>query len=351
VLGNLDLLARRLTEPAHMRFVEQARAAAERGAALTAQLLAFSRRQRLEPRPTDIATSVGAAADLLRPTLGGAHRVETRIDPDLWHALADPTQLELMIVNLVLNARDAMPAGGTITISASNVEAKSAGDRSEGPPPGDHVVIAVADGGEGMTPEVAARAFEPFFTTKPLGKGSGLGLSQVLGLAKQLGGGVELMTSPGQGAVVSVFLPRVAPTEPVAAETGGAPDLVGLKGLNLLLVDDDAAVRDVAAGMLRELGCKVTEAASGEDAIARLRAAPGQDAAVIDFAMPGLNGGQTAAALRTLRPLLPVVLMSGYADLDALADAWSGPVLRKPFDLADLARELASATADRRPVA
>jgi len=350
VLGNLDLLARRLTEPAHHRFVEQARAAAERGAALTAQLLAFSRRQRLEPRPMDIAKSVRAAADLLRPTLGVAHRVETRIAPDLWPALADPTQLELMIVNLVLNARDAMPGGGTISITASNVAAKPAGERPEAPPAGDHVAVAVSDSGEGMTLDVAARAFEPFFTTKPLGKGSGLGLSQVLGLAKQLGGGVDLVTTPAQGTTVSVFLPRVAPAAPAAQPTEREPDFAALKDLNLLLVDDDAAVRAVAAGMLRDLGCRVTEAGDGEEAVAQMRRAPAQDAAVIDFAMPGMNGGQTASALWALRPGLPVVLMSGYADLEALDDAWSGPVLRKPFNLADLARELARVALEGRSV-
>jgi signal transduction histidine kinase/CheY-like chemotaxis protein len=351
VLGNLDLLARRLTEPAHLRFVEQARMAAERGAALTSQLLAFSRRQRLQPSPIDIGRSVSAAADLLRPTLGGAHRVETRVAPDLWHALADPTQLELMIVNLVLNARDAMPAGGTILISADTAPAKPAGERPEAPPAGDYVAIAVSDRGEGMAPEVAARAFEPFFTTKPLGKGSGLGLSQVLGLAKQLGGGVELVTAPGQGAIVTVFLPRAEPAAPTAAPTEREADTTALKGLDLLLVDDDAAVRAVAADMLRDLGCEVTEARDGEDAIVQLQNGRAVDAALIDFAMPGLNGGQTASALRALRSGLPIVLMSGYADLDALAGAWSGPVLRKPFNLADLARELSRVTQDPPPAA
>jgi len=344
VLGNLGLLARRLSDPGQLRFVEQARAAAERGATLTSQLLAFSRRQRLEPRPTDMAASVTSAAELLQSTLGGAHRLETRIAPDAWPAQADRTQLELMIVNLVLNARDAMPGGGTITISVANTPAKPASDRPEAPPPGDHVEVAVADRGAGMTPEVLARAFEPFFTTKPVGKGSGLGLSQVLGLAKQMGGGVEVSTAPEAGATVRVYLPRAESA--AVAEPARAPeaDVTGLKDLRLLLVDDDAAVRAVAADMLRDLGCEVVEASGGDEAIARLRGAPAQDAALVDFAMPGLNGGQTASALRTLRPGLPVVLMSGYADLEALADAWSGPVLRKPFERGDLARELVRAT-------
>jgi signal transduction histidine kinase/CheY-like chemotaxis protein len=345
VLGNLDLLARRLTEPGLLHFVDQARAAAERGAALTSQLLAFSRRQRLDPRPIDVGAQVRAAIDLLCPTLGFTHTIETRIAPDLWPAMADPTQLDLMTVNLALNARDAMPAGGVITLSVSNAPAEPARESPEAPPAGDYVVVAVSDQGDGMTPEVLARAFEPFFTTKPLGKGSGLGLSQVLGLAKQLGGGVDVQTTPGRGSTFRVYLPRAEDVEQLASEPAREPDVALFKDLTLLLVDDDPAVRMVAASMLHDLGCQVTEARDGEEALAKLRRAPNHTVALIDFAMPGLNGGETAAALRAVRPGLPVVLMSGYADLDALADAWSGPVLRKPFSRTELARELARATA------
>jgi signal transduction histidine kinase len=345
VLGNLDLLGRRLTDGRLQRFVEQARAAAERGAALTAQLLAFSRRQRLDPRATDIAEPVAAAADLLAPVLGGNHRLETHVEAGLWPALADATQLQLMIVNLVLNARDAMEEGGVIRITAANVASKAASHRPEAPPPGDYVAVAVADSGVGMPAEVAAQAFEPFFTTKPAGKGSGLGLSQVLGLCKQLGGGVEIETLAGRGTTVTAYLPRAAEAEVAAAPARAGADpgakAAALEGLQLLLVDDDAAVREVAAELLRDLGCRVMEAADGDEAIAAVRGAPAVQAALIDFAMPGLNGGQTAAALRALRPDLPVILMSGYADLEALAEAWSGPILRKPFSRDDLARELA----------
>jgi len=346
VLGNLDLLARRLVEPQLLRFVDRARSAAERGAALTSQLLAFSRRQRLEPRAIDVGTQVRAAIDLLHPTLGFTHRIETQIAADLWPAMADPTQLDLMTVNLVLNARDALPEGGVITLSVSNAAGEPARESPEAPPAGDYVVVAVSDNGEGMAPEILARAFEPFFTTKPLGKGSGLGLSQVLGLAKQLGGGVDVETAPGVGSTFRVYLPRADAAEQPASELQREPDVTVLKDLKLLLVDDDPAVRAVAADMLRDLGCQVTEAHDGEEAITALRRAPDHvAAALIDFAMPGINGGETAAALRVLRPELPVVLMSGYADLEALADAWSGPVLRKPFSRAELARELARATA------
>jgi signal transduction histidine kinase/CheY-like chemotaxis protein len=350
VLGNLDLLARRVAEPRLLRFVDQARSAAERGATLTSQLLAFSRRQRLEPRPIDVGAQVAAAIGLLRPTLGFTHTVESEIAADLWPAMADPTQLDLMIVNLALNARDAMPGGGVITVSVRNAPAEPAREAPEAPPPGDYVVVAVADQGEGMTPDVLARAFEPFFTTKPLGKGSGLGLSQVLGLAKQLGGGVDVETTSGRGSTFRVYLPRAELAERPAAESEGEPDVTILEGLTLLLVDDDEAVRTVAAGMLHDLGCQVAEAGDGEAAIGELRRAPDAvAAALIDFAMPGLNGGETAATLRAVRPGLPVVVMSGYADLDALADAWSGPILRKPFNRAELARELARATAAGEP--
>ncbi len=345
VLGNLDLVARRLTEPRLLKFVDQARTAAERGAALTAQLLAFSRRQRLEPRALDVGLQVRAAVELLRPTFGVGHQIETHIAEDLWPALADPTQLDLMVVNLALNARDASPNGGTVTVSVDRTTVMVASHRAEGPPPGDYVTVAVSDSGEGMTPDVLARVFEPFFTTKPLGKGSGLGLSQVLGLTKQLGGGVEVETAPGQGSTFRVYLPRAEAAAELPAEAQSEPNLATLKGLKVLLVDDDEAVREVAARLLSDLGCEVTQAENGERALAEMRRAPDHAAAVIDFAMPGLNGGDTAVALRALKPGLAVVLMSGYADLETLEVAWSGPVLRKPFIRGDLARALVRAVA------
>lgn len=341
VLGNLDLLSRRLTDPKHVRYLEQARAAGERGAKLTGQLLAFSRRQRLEVKSMDIGEAVEAAAALLRPTIGGAHRLEVSVEPDLWPAFGDATQVELMVVNLSLNARDAMAAGGVVSISASNVTVAAGGRRAEGPADGDYVMIAVADTGEGMTPEVAARVFEPFFTTKPLGKGSGLGLPQVLGLAKQLGGGVEIDTAPDRGTTVRVYLPRAEALDVVAPAAQAAPDSTALKGLKVLLVDDDVGVRTVTAQMLKDLGCRVTMAENGEQALERIREDPDLQAALVDFAMPGLSGGETAAGLRWERAGFPVVIMTGYADLEELAETWAGPVMHKPFTMADLAREMA----------
>jgi signal transduction histidine kinase len=343
VLGNLDLLSRRLTDPKHVRYLEQARAAGERGAKLTGQLLAFSRRQRLEVKAMDIGEAVEAAAALLRPTIGGAHQLNVEVAPDLWPALGDATQVELMVVNLSLNARDAMALGGVVSISASNVTVARRRDRGEGPPAGDYVMIAVADTGEGMTPEVAARVFEPFFTTKPLGKGSGLGLPQVLGLAKQLGGGVEIDTAPDQGTTVRVYLPRAAAFDAVAATDELPPDSMALRGLKVLLVDDDVGVRTVTAQMLKDLGCRVTVAENGEQALERMREDPTLQAALVDFAMPGLSGGETAAGMRWERADFPVVIMTGYADLEELAETWSGPLMHKPFSMADLAREMARA--------
>ncbi|MDP3852578.1 ATP-binding protein [Phenylobacterium sp.] len=348
VLGNLDLLARRLTDPQHLRFVEQARAAGERGATLTAQLLAFSRRQRLEPRPMDIGAAVEAAAALLGPTLGANCQLQVDIASDLWTALGDATQVELMVVNLALNARDAMPNGGTVAVACRNAHVAARSDQGEAPAPGDYVAITVSDTGEGMTPEVVARAFEPFFTTKAVGKGSGLGLPQVLGLAKQLGGGVEIETAPGRGATLRAYLPRTSQAADTEAAADGEPDVALLHGLSVLLVDDDAEVRAVAAHMLSELGCRVVEADGGAQALTRLVADPDLQAALVDFAMPDQNGGQVADNLRRLRPGLPVVIMTGYADMDALAAAWNGPLLRKPFTLQNLAREMAAATRELR---
>jgi signal transduction histidine kinase/CheY-like chemotaxis protein len=343
VLGNLDLLARRIADPKHLKYVEQARAAGERGAKLTAQLLAFARRQRLEARPIDVNQAIQAAAGLLRSTLGGGHGLDCEPTPNLWPAMGDVTQVELMIVNLALNARDAMPDGGRITISAANIRLTDPPTRPEAPPPGEYAVITVADTGEGMAPEVVDRAFEPFFTTKPIGKGSGLGLPQVLGLAKQLGGGVQIETAAGVGTTVRVYLPRSgAFTEAVPAPVG---DLMVLKGLRVLLVDDDLDVRTVTAQLLEELGCRVEAADCGEAALELARTGAAFQAALVDFAMPGLNGGETARRLRELSPGLPVVLMSGYADLDNLAETWVGPVLHKPFGAQALGRELARVTA------
>jgi signal transduction histidine kinase len=207
VIGNLDLAKGRSTDPRTLKFLDQGLAAAERGAKLTSQLLAFSRRQRLEPAAVDINALVRGLAEILRSTLGGAVAIEIALAEDLWRGFADATQLELIVLNLAINARDAMPEGGTLTIATRNVTLGMPA-RPEEPQPGDYVELSVTDTGTGIPPDMLARVFEPFFTTKEVGKGSGLGLSQVLGLTQQLGGGVRIDSEPGKGTTVRVFLPR-----------------------------------------------------------------------------------------------------------------------------------------------
>jgi signal transduction histidine kinase len=207
VIGNIDLAKSRVTDPRTIRFLEQALAASERGGKLTGQLLAFSRKQRLEPAAIDINALVRGLADMLLTTLGGGISIEIKLNDALWRGFADATQLELIVLNLAINARDAMQGSGTITIGTDNVTLGKP-VRAEEPPAGDYVELTVSDNGVGMTPDILAKVFEPFFTTKDVGKGSGLGLSQVLGLTQQLGGGVRIDSEPGRGTVVRVYLPR-----------------------------------------------------------------------------------------------------------------------------------------------
>jgi signal transduction histidine kinase len=341
VLGSLDVLGRRLGEGADervRRLIENATAAAQRGSRLTQQLLAFSRRQRLDPKPVDVNASVEGIAGLIRSTMGGRIRVETRPAEGLWSAMADATQLELAVLNLALNARDAMPQGGDLVIETANATTGEP-ETAEAPPAGEHVAISVSDTGTGIPPEALARVFEPFFTTKEVGKGSGLGLPQVLGIAKQLGGGVAIESRPGEGTRVRVFLPRAA----APAQAGDGPAAAGpaggaaLRGRAVLLVDDDAEVRRAVFGMLREAGCRVTEAAGGLEALGALERPPvgGFDVVVLDYAMPGMTGLEAARRLRARSPGLPVVMMTGYAEVPT-----GEAMLQKPFRAEELLARL-----------
>ncbi len=248
VLGNLTFLERELGRDARlMRRLGQMRTAAERGALLTGQLLAFSRRQRLEPKPVDLNETVAELRDLLRTTMGGTIRIETSLQEALWPALVDATQIELIILNLAINARDAMSQGGRLTVRTANVRLGPA-ERPEEPGPGEYVALSVSDTGTGMSEEVQARAFEPFFTTKPVGRGSGLGLAQAYGFAKQSGGGVSIRSVLGQGTTVSVYVPRAeaaARRSESRRNQGGSVDEAACR--TALLVDDDSAVREVTA--------------------------------------------------------------------------------------------------------
>jgi signal transduction histidine kinase/CheY-like chemotaxis protein len=342
ILGNIRQMQKSLDDPTIQRRLKMMAQAAERGAQLTAQMLAFSRRQRLEPRAVDLNDTVGSMRDLLQATMGGSVRIETVLQPDLWAAMIDPTQIELVILNLAINARDAMEVGGALTVETGNVTL-GAPLRPEEPSAGDYVMVAVTDTGSGMSPEVLAKVFEPFFTTKEVGKGSGLGLSQVFGLAKQSGGGVRIDSKPGEGASVRVFLPKASALPQVAeAEAADVAERTP-KDLNVLLVDDDSAVREVTAGILQDLGYHVVEAGSGGAALDLLDRQTQIDVLLVDFAMPGMNGAEVAREVHARRPGLPVLFVTGYADTEALAAAGDDGILRKPFVERDLAAKLRSA--------
>jgi signal transduction histidine kinase/ActR/RegA family two-component response regulator len=346
VLGNVHQMQKTATDPRLVRRLAMMGEAAERGAKLTAQMLAFSRRQKLEPRVVDLNETVVSMRDLLQSTMGGSVRIETLLAAALWPAMIDPTQIELVILNLAINARDAMAVGGTLVVETANV---SLGEprRPGEPAPGDYVMVSVSDNGSGMTPEVFAKAFEPFFTTKEVGKGSGLGLSQVFGLAKQSGGGVSIDTELGQGTSVKVYLPR-ASAAVAEARIEVAPAVRRAQGLTVLLVDDDAAVREVSAGILDDLGYTVVEAGSGGAALEALDTIPSVEAVVLDYAMPGMNGAEVEREIKARRPSLPVLFATGYADAAALVGAGEDRIIHKPFAEGELATKLADALRARR---
>jgi signal transduction histidine kinase/ActR/RegA family two-component response regulator len=344
VLGNIHFLERDLkaagVDEKSLQRLSFMRAAAERGARLTDQMLSFSRRQRLQPKRLDLKAAIEKMRDLLQGTIGTSVQIETQLAEDVWPAFADPTQLELAILNLAINARDAMPAGGELTVKTSNVSLGPPGS-GEDPQAGDYVEICVADTGTGMSEEVQRKVFEPFFTTKEVGKGSGLGLSQVLGFAKQSSGGVRIRSAPGKGTAVHIYLPR---SHAEAEEAQSVPQANGLSnaaaGARILLVDDDRAVRDVTAAMLRELGYSVLEAGSGGAALDIVEREREIDLVVVDFAMPGMNGVEVAREARARRPNLPVLFITGFADRAAVAGVDADHILGKPFAGQELAEKV-----------
>jgi len=362
ILGNLDLLDTSMREPKScdpagvspmtcdpkiLRRLSNMRLAGERGAKLTSQLLAFSRRQRLQPKPIDLNETIFAVRELLQGALGGAVSVDWRPGDNLWAALADSSQIELVLLNLAINARDAMPDGGTLTITTGNIVLPQKATRQMGEPvnAGDYVTLSVADIGCGMSEAVKARVFEPFFTTKPIGKGSGLGLPQVYGFATQSGGGVAIDTEEGIGTTVTVYLPRAEPLAADADETS-AQKTIGKDqdhASTILLVDDDSAVREITAHVLIELGYKVVEAGSGATALACLDKTAEIDLLLVDFAMPGMNGVEVASAVRERLPDLPILFITGYADLTAIKEVAEERIIQKPFDRQGLAHKVMNA--------
>ncbi len=336
VLGSLKLLRKRLpAEDAKARqLLDNALAGAERGTGLTRRLLAFGRRQPSQPERVELNRLVRGMADLLRNSLSAAIQLQLRLPPDLPPVQVDPNQLELALLNLVVNARDAMPAGGTITITGRVAEPEP-----EALPPGAYTVLSVADTGEGMDEATLARATEPFFTTKPAGKGTGLGLPMVQGLALGSGGQFLLRSVPGIGTEAELWLPQ-APAE-TAAETAPSPAPAApprpVVRRSVLLVDDDPLVLASTRAMLEDLGHAVLEASSGPQALELLRAGRAADLVITDYAMPGMTGVQLATAIRQLRPGLPVLLATGYAEVPSEGEA-ALPRLEKPFDAEAIAR-------------
>jgi signal transduction histidine kinase/CheY-like chemotaxis protein len=341
VLGNIRQMQKTHSEPVTQRRLTMMAKAAERGAQLTEQMLAFSRRQRLEPRAVDLNETVLGMRDLLQSTMGGSIEIKTLLQAGLWPAMIDPTQIELVILNLAINARDAMEVGGALTVETGNVSLGPP-NRPEEAPAGDYVMVAVTDTGSGIDETVLGKVFEPFFTTKEVGKGSGLGLSQVFGLAKQSGGGVRIDSTVGVGTSVQVFLPKASAPPDLDAPVAPEAQAVRPNNVHILLVDDDSAVREVTAGILQDLGYGVIEAGSGGAALEVLDREADIDLVLVDFAMPGMNGAEVAREVRARRPSLPVLFVTGYADTEALASAGDDGILRKPFIEKDLAAKVRS---------
>ena len=349
LIGNIELIGKTATlDSATAGRLEAMRIAAERGAMLTSGLLAFARRQPLSPRPIDLNAAIDGMRALLHSALEPRMQLETRLAPDLRPAMVDPTQFELVVLNLVINARDAMPEGGVIVVETANTH-RGPPLHPEEPAAGDYVMVTVRDTGIGMALEVQARAFEPFFTTKPPGAGSGLGLSQVFGTARQSGGGVQIDSTPGIGTAVSVYLPRApAQTMPIPPRPEEAVEpKIGYAVV--LVVDDDAAVLETTAAILTDIGYSVLQAESGPTALEVLDRDRAIDLLLTDCVMTPMSGPELARRAKALYPCLPVIFISGYAAPAGLtgAEAKHG-LIRKPFSAAELRGQIEAALAEVR---
>jgi PAS domain S-box-containing protein len=369
ILGSLEVLQARIRQGRLGevgRYVEAAVNSGNRAAALTHRLLAFARRQPLDPRPLDVNQLVASMEDLLRRSIGEAIAMEFSPAPGLWLTFCDPNQLETVLLNLAINARDAMPSGGKLVIGTRNTTIDAVSSRYLDLKPGEYVCLTVADTGSGMTPDVVARAFDPFFTTKPIGQGTGLGLSMVYGFAKQSGGHVRIDSVPGQGATVELYLPRQAGSaeagDAASAESstqGGLPLPAGERACSgsdpgagvreagatgtVLVIEDEAAVRELVLAVLAELGLAALAASDGPAALKILQSDARIDLVVTDVGLPGMNGRALADAARELRPGLKFLLITGYAENAALARGFLAPgmaMVTKPFAVDVLAARI-----------
>ncbi len=351
VVGNLQLMRVRLNQGSIgslARYIDAAESVADRAAALTHRLLAFSRRQTLDPKVTDINQLVLSMHELIQRTVGPAVQINTVLADDAWHALCDAHQLESALLNLAINARDAMPDGGRLTIETSNsVLYQAQAASQEGVAAGRYATISVTDTGVGMSPEIMARAFDPFFTTKPIGQGTGLGLSMIFGFIKQSGGYVRIHSEPGIGTTVRIHLPMH--DGEAQHGSGGKNTAVAMRAAvraTVLLVDDEAPLRSLLAEMLSESGYTVIEAADGHQGLTILQSPQHIDLLITDVGLPGnMNGRQMADAARALRPDLHVLFITGYAEHAAIGNGSLAPgmqILIKPFALDTFSARVAS---------
>ena len=347
VLGSLDVIRRRLATGrlANLeRYLDAATASAQRAANLTQRLLAFSRRQSLDARPVDVNSLVLSLRELLEQSINEQISLRIVTGPDLPTAVTDTNQLESAILNLVINARDAMPEGGELTVETRVAEVDGAeASAAPGLEPGRYVMVVVSDNGVGMTPDLIEKAFDPFFTTKPVGQGTGLGLSMVYGFAEQSGGQVRIHSRPGEGTSVRIYLPASDTPEAVQAAEPAWEPRAGV-GRTVLLVEDDASVRLLVSSVLEELGYAAMEVADPRLAVPVLESERPIDLLVSDVGLPGMNGRQLAEIARQHRPQLPILFVTGYAENAAIRASFLGrnmDMITKPFSLEALAAKIA----------
>jgi signal transduction histidine kinase len=345
VQGSMDLILMLSPDEGAKRRAEVARRACERGAKLTSQLLAFSRNQTLNLRPVSVAAIFDGVRELVAASVGSRVAVSFAVDSGAGHVYADANQMEMALLNLAINARDAMPEGGQLHFSASAdrpPEGVIAGPGNAVEAELDYIRFAVRDSGSGMTADIASRVFEPFFTTKQVGQGTGLGLSQVYGMALQSGGGARVQSTPGHGTTMEIWLPRAAAPEP-SAGAGDALPIAPHAGARLLLVEDDDSVRQLMAESLEAIGYAVAQAADAEAALSMLRKNL-PDLLITDYLMPGMTGAELMQKVRVQAPDLPMIIATGYADMKAIEEViGEHQLLRKPFPLAELAATVARA--------
>ena len=348
ISGSLEILQTRLARGQFTdvdRFISAAQGASKRAAALTHRLLAFSRRQTLDPKPTNANRLIEGMEDLVRRTVGPSIEVETVLAEDLWITLCDASQLENSVLNLCINARDAMPDGGKLTIETANTSLDGRAAREQDMAAGQYVMVCVTDTGIGMAPDVIERAFDPFYTTKPMGQGTGLGLSMTYGFAKQSGGQVRIYSEVGKGTTMRIFLPRHAgeeDAESLPAQLTEAPRAQA--GETVLIVDDDEAVRMLVTEVLQELGYGAIEAADGTSGLNVLQSNARIDLLITDVGLPGgMNGRQIADAARVRRPGLKVLFITGYAENAVVRNGYleaGMQIMIKPFTMEALAARI-----------